>query len=184
MRYVSIIAFTFLFSTMANNAFAADDGLAWGNFSLRLLNFAIFLWLIWHFAGKKIMGFLINHRSDAIKNLDDAAKLKNDAGKQLAQAEQKLLYIQDECDKLIAEGKAQAEAIKQRIIADATKQAEKIIENAKHAAIQEAIQEKAKIQAELADDIITKLEKDISSRLNKGEHLKLVEKSLTKVVLS
>ncbi len=184
MKYLSTFAITIIISFWADNALAADGELNWGDFGLRVLNFAIFIGLICYFGGKKILGFISNHEKKAVDDLRDAAKMKTDAAEKLEEAEKKLIHIQEECNRLLVEGKEQGEAIKKKLIGEAEKQATKIIEQAKLAAQTEGAQEKARIQAKIADEIVAKLEEDIHKRLDEKEHLKLVEKSLSKVVLS
>ncbi len=184
MRYISTFAVTMLLCLTAGVAYAADGELPWGNFSLRMLNVAIFIGIIWYVAGKGIKSFLKGHRESAVSALEDAKRLKKEATAQLEEAEARLRSIEGECNKLIEEGKEQAEAIKALILADAEKQAARLLEQAKQAAEHEGMHERARIQAKIADEIITSMEKEISSRLDKNEHLKLVDKSLSKVVLS
>jgi len=184
VRYIHALAIVMLVCLTANIAYAADGGLPWGNFSLRMLNFAIFLGIIWYVAGKKIKSFLKNHREAALNALEEAKQMKRNAAIHLEEAESRLRSIEGECNKLIEEGKKQAEAIKAMIIADAEKQVVRIIAQARQAAEHEGMQERAILQARIADEIVANVEKEISSRLNKKEHLTLVEKSLSKVVLS
>lgn len=184
MRYIHVLVATVLISLTAGVAYAAEGELPWGNFSLRMLNFAIFIGIIWYVAGKKIKGFLTDHRQAAIHALEEATRLKKEAIVQLEEAEARLRSIEGESNKLIEEGKKQGEAIKALIIAEAEQYAARLILQAKQAAEHEGMQERAILQAKIADEIIANVEKEISSRLDKSEHLKLVEKSLSKVVLS
>ena len=184
MRYIYTLAVAVLVCLTASVAHAAEGELPWGNFSLRLLNVAIFIAIIWYAAGKTIKKFFKDHRESALNALDEARQMKKDATSQLEEAESRLRSIEGECNKLIDDGKKQAEAIKSKIIADAEKNVARLIEQAKQAAEHEGMQERALLQAKVADEIIANIEKEISSRLDQKEHLKIVEKSLSKVVLS
>ncbi len=187
MRYISALAFAtlmYLSADVAHAAGAHGGELNWGDFALRMVNAVIFVGLIWHFSGKGIKKFLSDHKAQAVNSLEDAKNMKLEATKQLEEATERLNSIQAECEKLLAEGKKQAESMGQMIISDAEKQAARIIEQAKNAAQHEGAQERARIQAKLADEIVAEVEKNLASRLNESQHLKLVEKSLSKVVLS
>ena len=184
MRYINVLAVTILISLTASVAYASEGELPWGNFSLRMLNVAIVIGIIWYVAGKKIKSFLKDHREAAINALEEAKQIKKEAIAQLEEAESRLRSIERECNKLIEEGKKQGEAIRVMIIAEAEQHAARLLEQAKQAAEHEGMQERALIQAKMADEIIANVEKEISSRLDKSEHLRLVDKSLSKVVLS
>lgn len=187
MKYIHVLVVALLFSLTASVAHAADGHLPWGNFLLRLINFAIFLGIIWYVGGKGIKAFFKSYREDAVNALEEAKQMKLDATRQLEEAEARLRTIEDECNKLIEDGKKQAEALSASIIEEANKQAERLLLQAKQAAQMEGVQERAILQAKLADDIVADLEKQLVKRLNKKgnkEHLALIDKSLSKVVLS
>lgn len=185
MKYLSSIAMVFAVLAVADFAYASDaHQIPWGNFTLRLINFAIFIGLLWYFGGKAIKAFIAKHQQTVKDDLETASSLKKQAENNLALIEERLRSVEGECKKILEDGKSQAEAIKNIIIQDAEKQAERIIEQAKLAAEQDAKNEIEKIKAQLADEIISNMEKEIVSRLDKTEHNKLIEKSLSKVVFS
>lgn len=185
MKYLGSFAFMFLMCAVADFAYAADGhALPWGNFGLRVLNLAIFIGILWYAGGKLVKAFLAKHQEQVKEDLENAKQLKIKAEKNLAMAEERLRSVEGECQKLLEEGKAQAEAIKASIIADAEKQAERIVEQAKLAADQDVKSEIEKIKAQMADEIVAQMEKEITARLKKSEHNALIEKSLSKVVFS
>ncbi len=185
MKYLSSFAFVVLFCAAADFAYASEGhGLPWGNFALRVLNFAIFIGIIWYAAGKLIKNFLAKHQAQVKEDLETAKALKQQAEHNLSLAEDRLRSVEAECTKLLEEGKKQAETIKAVIIADAQKQAERIVEQAKLAAEQDVHSEVQKIKAQMADEIVKTMEKEIVSRLDAGAHNALIEKSLSKVVFS
>lgn len=185
MKYLSSFAFVVLSFAAADFAFASEGhAIPWGNFALRVLNFAIFIGIIGYFAGKLIKNFLAKHQAEVKEELETAKALKQQAEHNLSLAEEKLRTVETECTKLLEDGKMQAEAIKSAIIADAEKQAERIIEQAKLAAEQDVNAEVQKIKAQMAEEIVKTMEKEIVSRLDTSAHNALIEKSLSKVVFS
>lgn len=186
MKYLSSFALVVLFCVAAADFAYASEGhaLPWGNFALRVLNFAVFIGIIWYAAGKLIKNFLNKHQAQVKEELETAKALKQQAEHNLSLAEDKLRTVETECSKLLEDGKKQAEAIKSSIIADAEKQAERIIEQAKLAAEQDVNSEIQKIKAQMADEIVKTMEKEIVSRLDTNAHNALIEKSLSKVVFS
>lgn len=185
MKYLSSFAFVVLFCAAADFAYASEGhALPWGNFALRVLNAAIFIGIIWYAAGKLIKNFLAKHQTQVKEELETAKALKQQAEHNLSLAEDRLRSVEVECSKLLQDGKKQAEAIKSAIIADAEKQAERIIEQARLAAEQDVNAEVQKIKAQMAEEIVQTMEKEIVSRLDTGAHNALIEKSLSKVVFS
>jgi len=91
--------------------------------------------------------------------------------------------VEQECEKLLADGRAQAESLKAAILADAERQAALILEQARRSAEQEGKSESDAIRAGLADEIVKAMEQGLLKRLGSAEHQKLIDKSLTKVVL-
>ncbi len=185
MKYLGSFALAVLMCACADFAYASDGhGLPWGNFALRMLNVAIFVGILWYAGGKLVKGFLAKHQAQVKEELETAKDLKEKAEKNLSLAEEKLRSVESECARLLEDGKKQAEAIKAGIIADAEKQAARIVEQAKLAAEQDVKNEIQKIKAQMAEEIVSSMEKEIVSRLDKAEHNALIEKSLSKVVFS
>jgi F-type H+-transporting ATPase subunit b len=92
-------------------------------FALALLNFAIFAGLLIKFAGPKVSSYLRN-RHDTIKgDLAEAARLRGEAEKKLAEYSTRMAKVNAEVDQLIGEIRAEAEAEKTQILADAKAQA-------------------------------------------------------------
>ena len=91
--------------------------------------------------------------------------------------------MEAECAKLLEEGRAQAERIKATIVSEAEAQAAHIVEQAKKGAEQEGKAELEAIRERMADTIVAEVEKSLLDRLDATTHQKLIDKSLTKVVL-
>ena len=81
---------------------------------------------------------------------------------------------------ILAEYKAQGEALKASIIEKAKTQAAQITAQAKQTAEQETRYAIEGIRAELADLVVESAEKMLKDKLTKEEHEKLVEKILNK----
>ena len=91
--------------------------------------------------------------------------------------------MEAECAKLLEDGRAQAERMKASILAEAEKQAARIVEQASRTAEQEGKAELEAIRARMAESIVSELEKSLVERLDAKTHQNLIDKSLTKVVL-
>lgn len=163
---------------------AADGhGPDWGNFLLRLLNLALVLFVLWKLAGKSVGGFFTSRKSGIEEEMAEAVRLKQEAEAQLAKIEDQVAHVEEECASLLASGKAQAESLKASIIAEAERQASQILEQARLSAAQEGKAELALIRAEMADQIVALVEKELKGRLDAQAQQDLIDKTLTKVVL-
>lgn len=164
---------------------AASEGhsLPWGDFLLRDINFVLFGGIIVYVAGALIKSFFKKRREGIVQEMDDLAKRKAEAEAHLAEVERRIANVEAECAKLLEEGRAQAERAKASILADAEKQAARIVAQAALGAEQEGKAELEAIRAHMAETIVAEVEKSLLARLDANMHQKLIDKSLTKVVL-
>ncbi len=176
---------------LAVNAVAAEHGggeshnaAAWMDFMWRMINFVIFVGIIWKLAGKKMKEFLSGRREQISSELQDMQTRKVDAEKRLKEVEQSIANINQERQQILDQAREQGEAMRQSIVAKAEEEAEKIKEQAKVKASQEMHQTIDMLRAELADKVIEYAEKLIVSRLDKKEQEKLIDEYLTKVVIN
>lgn len=165
------------------NAGVEDEGLPWGNFLLRVVNILIFLGIIWYATGKIIKKFFVGRRASIVTEMEELDRLKKEAAAHLAEVERRVAGVEAECRALLEEGRAQAESLKAAILAEAEKQAAQIVEQARRSAEQEGKAELDAIRARMADDIVAAVEKGLVERLDAAEQQKLIDNSLTKVVL-
>ena len=163
----------------------ASDGhsLPWGDFLLRVINGAIFVGIIWYEASKIIRKFFTDRREGIVREMDDLARRKAEAEANLAEVERRIADVDAECTKLLEEGRAQAERIRASILAEAEKEAAHIVEQAVLAAEQEGKAELEAIRERMAETIVAEVEKSLLGGLDAKTHQKLIDKSLTKVVL-
>ena len=159
------------------------EGLPWLNFALRVGNFCVFLWIIGRVAGGLIKKIFVGRRAAIVAEMEEVERLKNEAAGRLAEVELRVAGVEAEAAALLEEGRAQAEHLKAAILADAERQAAHIVEQARRNAEQEGKAELDAIRARLADDIVAAIEKGLAERLDPAAQQKLIDNSLTKVVL-
>lgn len=167
-------------------AFVAGRGShnPWVDFGFRTFNFAMFIAVIWYAAGSKIKGFF-QGRSEGIANeLNDLESAKVLASKHLKEVEAQIINLDKERQAILASYKAQGEALKSEIIVKAEKTARQIVSQAKLTAQNEVDKAMDQMRSEMAEEIIAATEKLLRERLDASEHEKLINKSLTKVVLN
>ncbi len=181
-----LTAFCFLLFT-AGAAYASAGGehaLPWGNFFWRVLNFALFVGVIAYFFGKKIVGFFKGRTEAIATEISDLENRKIEARKSLEDVEARIANLETERKAIIEDYRAQGEALKAAIIAQAEKSAAQISAQAKVTAQNEINAAMEAMRAEMADKIVEATEKLLVKKLSAAEHTKLVDKYLTKVVLN
>lgn len=168
----------------ASTAYAADGELRWGDFGWRVLNLVVFVAILWKFAGKIIVNFLTGRREGIRQELDDLEAGRVSARQKLAEIEEGIANLENERKAILDESRDQAEAAKQAIIQEAHRQAEQILEQARRTAENEGRAVLAHVRESIAEEIIDAATAVLESKLDAAKHDKLINNSLTKVVLN
>ncbi len=153
----------------------------WGNFLLRVLNLGIVIGLIYYFAGAKIKGALLGRSKKVVNDMDELEGRKKAAIQSLADVEKSIANVEEECAKLLQEGKEGAEQIAKAIVEEAQAQAKAIIDQANKSAEQAMRSEIAGIRAKLADEIMQEVRKNLEQNLDSKKHKDLIDASVSRV---
>lgn len=156
----------------------------WINLLARVGNLLVFVYIIWRAAGRGIANFFAGRRAAIASELENLGKRKEDAESNLARLQERIANLDAECETILTESRAQGEALKQAILAKAEMDAAQIRAQATRAAGSEAKTVLMALRAELADEITLAIEQGLTKRLSAGEHTKLIDNSLKKVVLN
>lgn len=184
LTLIGVLAFTALAYASGGEGGEAHEGLPWANFGWRILNFAIFIFLLYKFAGAKAAAFFGGRRSQIKKELDDLQERKAEAEKKLASVESGIRNLEQEKAAILAEAKTQGEAIKAAIIEKAQKDALAMQAQAVTSAENEARAAFDRVRGEIADQVIEQATKIVREKLTEQDHERLVDEYLTKVVLN
>lgn len=182
------VVFAVLILLLASStAFASTEGghePLWGNFALRIVNLILFVGLCVFFFGKKIRSALQSRSTGIAKNISDLETRKAEAEVRLADVEKRIADLEEERGAILESYRKQGEELKSAIIAQAEKTALQITEQAKASADNEIAQAVASLRAKMADEIISAAEGKIKAKLTPEEQEKLMDKSLSRVVLN
>jgi F-type H+-transporting ATPase subunit b len=134
----------------ANPAHAAggEGSFDLNNFLLTALNLLLLIGVLVYVGRKPIRNFFADRRLEIREELDNAAKLRDEAEARFTEWQRRLADLDTELDQLRARARERAETERNRILADAAATAERIREDA-HAAIE---QETRRAQALLRDE--------------------------------
>jgi len=154
------------------------------NFFWRLLNIAVFVGILYKLVGNKAKAFFTGRRDGIRMELEGLEARQNEAELQLVEVKQRIANLDAECQAILEESKAQAEQLKAAILAEAHRQAEQVREQALRAAENETKAAMEQLRATLADEIVAAAEVLLQSKLDGALHERLINNSLTKVVLN
>ncbi len=186
LKYIiaTVMVLTATAALASEEAAGGHHGMNWSDLIFRLINFALFVGIIWKFAGKKIAELFRGRREQIETQLSDFTARRQEAEARLKDVESSIANLEAERAKILDEFKAQGESLKAAILAKAEKDAAKIVTTAETTAAQERRSAEKRIRGEVADLIIEAAEKMLTEKLGKAEHEKLVDEYLTKVVLN
>jgi F-type H+-transporting ATPase subunit b len=183
---LAVFAAVAIFGLLGAADALADDGHGeprWGDFGWRVLNFVIFVGILWYFIGGLAVRYFRGRKQGIRETLDNLEERRRKASENLAVVEQRIACLNQDREAILEESRRQAQALKEGIIADAERQAAQIIEQAKSTAENEGRAVLAKIRGIIADEIVTAAEKVLVARLDSAAHEKLIDNSLNKVVI-
>lgn len=150
----------------------------------RVINFVIFLAILYYAGGRKLFTFFPSRSREIETELNDLDDRRKNAEKRLAEVEQSITNLEEEREHILAQAKSQGETLKADIIARAESAAEIIKQQAKISAEQEAKFALEEIKAELAEKVTEAAEAMIRKKLKAEDHKALINDSLTRVVLN
>ncbi|PID38511.1 MAG: hypothetical protein CSB49_05195, partial [Proteobacteria bacterium] len=161
------------------------DGSApkWANAPLlfAFINFAILLYLLIRFAGKPLSDYLAERHEQIKKDLDEAAKLRDEAKAQLDEVNTKLAGLDDEIAEIKRAVKADAEEEKKRIIANAEAEAEALVTGAERTLDIEIERAKRKLEVSAVQAALRSAEKLLEREIKDADVTRLREEYLTQI---
>lgn len=180
-----LFALCILLGTAGTAAAASGEhGLPWGNFAMRVLNFAVFAGILYYFLGKRVADFFKKRSTGIADEISSLEERKAAAEKNLEEVGRRIADLESERKAILADYQAQGEAVKKAIIAQAEKNAEHIMAQAKATAQNEIQGAMDDMRVQMAEHIVEATEKLLAERLTEAEHAKLIDKYLNKVVLN
>ena len=174
---VALAAFTLL----GSDAFAAspahdDHGFPWAVWVVNLINLAIFVGIIYYFAGSKISAFFAN-RSDSIdRERSEARRLREEAQQRLDEYDLRLTSFEREREELLEEYKAQGERERERLIEEARGQIEKMRVDARRTIEQETRKAVAALERQAVDMAVEMAQRMARERLDDNQQRVLVDR--------
>ena len=160
----------------------ADGGAQLKDFGWRVLNFAVLAGIVfWALKKANVKGSLAERQAQIEKNLREAREAREAAEAKLKEYADRLAKANQEVDGLREAMLREAEAEKQRIIAEAQISAEKIKQQAAQAADQEVLKARTELRAEAARLAVELAAGKLTGALQQADHDRMVQDYLGKV---
>jgi len=152
-----------------------------GAFIWMALNFLILLVILAKY-GRPAARKVAEERHDQIKTaLDEAAKLRDEAARKLAEYETKVKGLDAEVTKIVSDIRAAAEGDKQRILEAATAQAAQMKRDAEQRIAAEIEYARKSLQREVVLAAATATEKQLKDKMTGDDQTKLVTSFISNV---
>ncbi len=180
MIYYTILSFFLL----TGEAFAAEGGGGGlGEIVWRTINLAILILLLYWFGRNMVGGFFRERRERIRKSIEEAEQARAEAERKHREYSKRLANIEKQIEAIHAELREEGERERDKIIEEATRFAERIKEQAKLAAEQEAKKVMERVRGEVADLLVGLAEERLEKELTEEDQKRLVEDFLKRVEL-
>ena len=185
-KTVGLVTAVLVFCAVAAFASGGEEG---GHNKLldlayRFVNFGVVAFLVYKLAGKRLADFLSGRTKQIETDLSDLDGRRESAEQKLVEVEASIANLEVEKAKILADAKAQGEALRQAIVDKAEIQAAQIKAQAEVATAQEAKLAIDAIREELAEKIVGAAEDLVKKQHKNKDHEDLVNEYLKKVVLN
>lgn len=148
---------------------------------LRIMNFAVLLFLLVKFAAKPIGAGLAGRRNAIKEEIEELEAKKAAAEKSYREFEQKLATVEKDIDKVVERAIAQAQVEKAKILEKAEQAAADIKRQAEMAIQKEIMEARRTLRNEVAEQAAVMAEELIVKNLTADDQVKIVEDYLDKV---
>jgi F-type H+-transporting ATPase subunit b len=143
-----------------------------------MITFALLVVVLGKFAWKPILQALQAREHEIADALKKAEEAKKDAERMMKENQIAMDKASNETARLIAEGRAMAEQLKNDIVAKANESAKKMLEQAKDEISREKDAAMTQLRSEVAELSITVAEKILDESLDGAKQKKMVDKVL------
>lgn len=147
-------------------------------FGALLLNAAILYYLLFRFAKKPISEALVNRKNAVMRGMDEAARMKRDAEKRLAEYEAKLKNIDEEVERVRREMREAGELERTRILAEARARRERMERDARLLIEQELKAARELLIAETVEAAVRSAKNALASQITLGDQQRLADEYL------
>jgi len=146
-----------------------------------LISFFILLFVLGKFAWKPILKMLEEREGKIRGALEEADRARAEAAEMLKQNEKNIARAEEEYQKMIREGKALAEKLKEEIVTKAKQQAQLELKQASEEIQRNVDAAKLQLRSEVADLAIKAAEKILEETLDEKKQKKIIDSAINQL---
>jgi F0F1-type ATP synthase membrane subunit b/b' len=147
-------------------------------FAAMVLNSAILYWLLIRFAKKPIAEALKARKSNILRGMEEAGKMKSDAEAQLAHYEQKLANVDQDIERVRTDMRSAGESERKRILAEAKEKRTRMEKDAQTLISQELKAAREGLTGEMVRSALSSAENTLRSKVTAADQSRLAEEYL------
>jgi F-type H+-transporting ATPase subunit b len=148
----------------------------------RTINFIIFFGVLFFLVRKPLKQALATRRESIQQELSDLEKKKEEAQREFEALSKRIANIKEEREAILAEYRAEAEKEKEKIIENARKMADRIVDQAQKTIQQEIQKANQVLRQEMAETAVRMAEDLLKKNITDNDHKMLIGEYLAKVV--
>lgn len=175
------LSFSIVYAS-AGSGGEAEEGRNWLNFGWRAFNFVALAGLLYWLLAEKIKDFLHGRRQEIQTSLAQAEAAKEESKRKFAEYDAKLNKATEEIEEMAKTMHMQGQAEKERIIADARRNAVKMKDDAQKRLEQELKKARNDLRVEAVRLSVQMAEEILKKQITPADHVIMVEDYIDKVV--
>ena len=156
-------------------------GIDWRLIIAQMINFLILMAILYRFAYKPLIKILEERRKKIEKSIDDAKAIEENMSRSMAERQQIVAEARRDAGRIMEETKVIATNHKNAAMAEAKTEAEKIIKNAELVLRSEKESMLTEAKTELAELVVLTTEKVLRGAMNKELNQKYIESVLKEI---
>lgn len=189
MEFTHIIQTAATAAGTASEASAAESGgvvgllgLNWKMFIAQLVNFSLIVFVLWKWVFTPVTSALENRTRKIERSLQDAETIKREMAGLEERKQQEQKRAREEFQRVVTQAETAGARLKENILAEARKNAEKQIADAEKRIAEDKEKTLAEVKKELAGLVVAAAEKIVAEKLTSDKDAKLVRESMKNIV--
>ncbi len=146
-----------------------------------IVTFVLLLIVLRKFAWKPLLAALHDRENSIRGTLENAEQVRNEAAGILEENRRQLALASEETHKILTEGRALGEKLKQEIVDQANQQSRRMVEQAKLEIERDKERALAQLRTEVATLALQAAGKILNETLDEKKHRALIDESLTRL---
>ncbi len=147
----------------------------------RIINFAVFVWLLYKFAGNAVKKYFTERRENISRSLEEAKKVREEAQRMYNEAKAKVENLESEVKAILSNAEKEKEEQVARIREETEKMVQRIKEQAKATVNLEVERAKLELQQEAIDLAVEVAQKLLQEKITPEDQKRLLSDYINKV---